>query len=557
MHPSAGHRASPDQLIDPATLVAAYHEGQPDPSRPAEQVTFGTSGHRGTPLDRSFTEPHILAITQAICEYRREQGISGPLYLGKDTHAVSGPAEQSALEVLAANGVDVVIQQDDGYAPTPAISRAILRYNASSRAQQGAADGIVITPSHNPPQDGGFKYNPPNGGPADSDITGWIQQRANAILSGGNHAVQRVGLAKALQAETTHAEDLVGPYVDELAEVIDFAPIRNARLRLGVDPLGGASLSYWPRIAERYGIDLTVVNKVIDPAFGFMTLDHDGKIRMDCSSPPAMAGLVGLKDQFAVAWGNDPDADRHGIVTPSIGLLNPNHYLAVAIGYLLDHRPQWPAAARVGKTLVSSALIDRVVAERKRELLEVPVGFKWFAPGLFDGSCCFGGEESAGASFLRRDGQVWTTDKDGLLLGLLAAEMTAVTGKDPGALYNELTARLGAPVYTRIDTPCTPAEKAAFARLTPEAVRATSLAGDAITAKLTRAPGNGAGIGGLKVTTGEGWFAARPSGTENVYKLYAESFRDAAHLAKLVEEATALLASVLRAGPQTGPSGPP
>jgi phosphoglucomutase len=551
MHPAAGHRADPTQLIDPARLVAAYHEGQPDPSRPAEQVTFGTSGHRGTPLDTSFTEAHILAITQAICEYRRGQGIAGPLFLGKDTHAVSGPAEQTALEVLAANGVEVVIQQDDGYTPTPAISRAILRHNdeAARRpggsAQSGTADGIVITPSHNPPQDGGFKYNPPNGGPADSDITGWIQQRANAILGAGNREVQRVGLAKALQADTTHAQDLVGPYVDELKLVIDFDPVRHARLRFGVDPLGGASLSYWPRIAERYGIDLTVVNDVIDPTFGFMTLDHDGTIRMDCSSPPAMASLVGLKEQFAVAWGNDPDADRHGIVTPSNGLLNPNHYLAVAIGYLLQHRPQWPRAAKVGKTLVSSALIDRVVADHGRELLEVPVGFKWFAPGLFDGSCCFGGEESAGASFLRRDGQVWTTDKDGLLLGLLAAEITAVTGKDPGVLYNELTARLGAPVYTRIDTPCTPAEKAAFARLTPEAVRVTALAGDPITAKLTRAPGNNASIGGLKVTTAQGWFAARPSGTENVYKLYAESFRDAAHLGRIVDEARTLLGAVL------------
>jgi phosphoglucomutase len=546
MHPSAGHRASPGQLIDPAALVAAYHEVQPDPSRPAEQVSFGTSGHRGNPLDGSFTEAHILAITQAICEHRRKQGISGPLFLGKDTHAVSAPAEQTALEVLAANGVEVVIQHNDGYTPTPAISRAILRHNGSAVAPLGrSADGIVITPSHNPPQDGGFKYNPPNGGPADSDITTWIQQRANAILTEGNREVQRVGLAKALQAETTHARDMVGPYVDELVLAIDFAPIRHARLRLGVDPLGGASLSYWPRIADRYDLDLTVVNEVIDPTFGFMTLDHDGTIRMDCSSPPAMASLVGLKDRFAVAWGNDPDADRHGIVTPSTGLLNPNHYLAVAIGYLLQHRPQWPSAAKVGKTLVSSALIDRVVAEQKRELLEVPVGFKWFAPGLFDGSCCFGGEESAGASFLRRDGQVWTTDKDGLLLGLLAAEITAVTGKDPGQCYNELTGRLGAPCYTRIDTPCTPAEKAAFARLTPAAVRPTSLAGDPITARLTRAPGNDASIGGLKVTTAQGWFAARPSGTENVYKLYAESFRDAAHLARIVDEARALLGAVL------------
>ncbi|HWA17293.1 MAG TPA: phosphoglucomutase (alpha-D-glucose-1,6-bisphosphate-dependent) [Gemmatimonadales bacterium] len=559
MHRLAGQRATPELLIDPSRLIRAYHEGRPDPSRPAEQVTFGTSGHRGTPLDTSFTEAHILAITQAICEYRKAQGIDGPLYLGKDTHAVSAPAEQSALEVLAANGVRVVIQQDNGYVPTPGISRAILRHNQvtlrppgpsaasglGGSAVRGKADGIVITPSHNPPQDGGFKYNPPNGGPADSAITGWIQQRANAILAAGNREVQRVSLAKAMQADTTHAEDLVGPYVEDLKLVIDFDPIRHAGLRLGVDPLGGSSLGYWPRIAERYGIDLTVVNDAIDPTFGFMTVDHDGKIRMDCSIPPAMASLVGLRSQFAVAWGNDPDADRHGIVTPSSGLLNPNHYLAVAIGYLLAHRPHWPTAAKVGKTLVSSALIDRVVAEKGRELLEVPVGFKWFAPGLFDGSCCFGGEESAGASFLQRDGGVWTTDKDGLLLGLLAAEITAATGKDPGLHYNELTARLGAPVYTRIDTPCTTAEKAAFGRLTPEAVRATELAGDPITARLTRAPGNNASIGGLKVTTAQGWFAARPSGTENVYKLYAESFRDAAHLETIVAEARSLLAAVL------------
>lgn len=544
MHTNAGRPATPEQLIDPGKLIQAYHTGQPDPSHPAERVTFGTSGHRGTPLDNSFTEAHILAITQAICEFRKSEGITGPIFLGKDTHAVSSPAERTALEVLAANGVETVVQADDGYTPTPAISRAILRYNHGRH--EAMADGIVITPSHNPPQDGGFKYNPPNGGPADSDITGWIQARANVILGDGNRAVQRVGLAKALQAETTHAQDMVGPYVDELAQVIDFDPIRAAGLSLGVDPLGGASHAYWPRIAERYGIRLEVVNDRIDPTFGFMTLDHDGKIRMDCSSPPAMAGLVGLKDRFAVAWGNDPDADRHGIVTPSSGLLNPNHYLAVAIGYLLDHRPQWPRQAKVGKTLVSSALIDRVVADKQRELLEVPVGFKWFAPGLFDGSCCFGGEESAGASFLQRDGSVWTTDKDGLILGLLAAEITAVTGRDPGALYRELTARLGAPVYTRIDTPCSAPEKAAFARLTPDAVRAASLAGDQITARLTRAPGNDASIGGLKVTTAQGWFAARPSGTENVYKLYAESFRDAEHLGKIVEEATALLGTILR-----------
>jgi phosphoglucomutase len=447
---------------------------------------------------------------------------------------------------LAANGVTVVMQRDDGFTPTPVISRAILAHNAGRTT--GLADGIVITPSHNPPADGGFKYNPPGGGPADTDVTGWIQDRANALLAAGNAGVRRVALAASRPAPTTHAVDLLGPYVEALAEAIDLAAIRAAGVRIGVDPLGGSSLAYWPRIAERYGLDLTVVNTALDPAFGFMPVDHDGRIRMDCSSPWAMAGLVRLKDRYAVAWGNDPDADRHGIVTPSGGLLNPNHYLAVAIRYLLGHRPQWSATAKVGKTLVSSALIDRVVADLGRELFEVPVGFKWFAPGLYDGSCCFGGEESAGASFLRRDGTVWTTDKDGLLLGLLAAEITAVTGRDPGEHYAELTARLGAPVYTRIDTPCTPAEKAAFKRLTPEAISATTLAGDPIRARLTRAPGNRAPIGGVKVTTSHGWFAARPSGTENVYKLYAESFRDAAHLERLVAEATEMVTRVLAAG---------
>jgi phosphoglucomutase len=439
----------------------------------------------------------------------------------------------------------VVLQEGDGYTPTPAISRAILAYNAGRRG--GLADGIVITPSHNPPADGGFKYNPTDGGPADTDVTSRIQDRANALLAGGNAGVRRVSVERARAASTTRETDLVEPYIIALAEVVDLGAIRSAGVRIGVDPLGGASLAYWPRIAERYGLDLTVVNPALDPAFGFMTVDHDGKIRMDCSSPWAMAGLVDLKDRFQVAWGNDPDADRHGIVTPSAGLLNPNHYLAVAIHYLLRHRPRWPAAAAVGKTLVSSALIDRVAAELGRGLLEVPVGFKWFAPGLYDGSCCFGGEESAGASFLRQDGGVWTTDKDGILLGLLAAEITAATGKDPGRHYAELTARLGAPVYTRIDTPCSPAEKAGFKRLTPESVAAAALAGDPITAKLTRAPGNDAPIGGLKVTTAQGWFAARPSGTENVYKLYAESFRDEPHLARIVEEAKAILGRVLAA----------
>ncbi|HKT61589.1 MAG TPA: phosphoglucomutase (alpha-D-glucose-1,6-bisphosphate-dependent), partial [Gemmatimonadales bacterium] len=504
-HPLAGQRAPASLLIDVADLERRYYAGRPDPADPAQRVSFGTSGHRGTPLDGSFTEAHILAITQAIAEYRQERDITGPLYLGKDTHAVSGPAERTALEVLAANGVEVVVQEADGHTPTPAISRAILAYNVGRTS--ALADGIVITPSHNPPADGGFKYNPTDGGPADTDVTSRIQDRANALLASGNAEVRRVSVERAKAAATTHATDLVEPYVAALAQAIDLPAVRAAGLRIGVDPLGGASLGYWPRIAERYGLDLTVVNPVLDPTFGFMTVDHDGKIRMDCSSPWAMAGLVGLKDRYQVAWGNDPDADRHGIVTPSAGLLNPNHYLAVAIHYLLQHRPGWAASAAIGKTLVSSALIDRVVADLGRRLLEVPVGFKWFAPGLYDGSCCFGGEESAGASFLRLDGGVWTTDKDGILLGLLAAEITAITGRDPGQHYAELTARLGAPVYTRIDTPCTPAEKAGFKRLTPESVTATALAGDPITARLTRAPGNGAPIGGLKVTTAQGWFA--------------------------------------------------
>jgi phosphoglucomutase len=545
-HPLAGRPAPPELLIDVSRLERLYYEGRPDPDDPAQRVSFGTSGHRGTPLDGTFTEAHILAISQAIADYRRERGISGALYLGKDTHAVSAPAERTALEVLAGNDVTVVIERGDGYTPTPAISLSILAYNEGRRS--GLADGVVITPSHNPPADGGFKYNPTDGGPADTDVTGWIQDRANQLLAGGNAGVRRIPLARARAADTTHEADLAGPYVAALAEALDLQAVRAAGVRIGVDPLGGASLAYWPRIAERYGLDLTVVNPALDPTFGFMPVDHDGKIRMDCSSPWAMAGLVRLKDRFQVAWGNDPDADRHGIVTPSAGLLNPNHYLAVAIAYLLEHRPGWPPSAKIGKTLVSSALIDRVVADRGRELLEVPVGFKWFAPGLFDGSCCFGGEESAGASFLRRDGAVWTTDKDGILLGLLAAEITAVTGRDPGAHYSALSTRLGAPVYTRIDTPCSPAEKAGFQRLTPEAITATTLAGDRIESKLTRAPGNGASIGGLKVTTAQGWFAARPSGTENVYKLYAESFRDAGHLDRIVAEARQMVGRVLGDG---------
>ena len=455
--------------------------------------------------------------------------------MGKDTHALSRPAERVALEVLAANGVETFIQRDDGFTPTPVISHSILGYNRGRSDALG--DGIVVTPSHNPPSDGGFKYNPPNGGPADTDVTDWIQNRANELLRGGNKGVKRIDFGAALKASTTHAEDFVTAYVEDLGNVIDLEAIRSAGVKIGVDPLGGAAVGYWQPVVERYGIDITIVNPNVDPTFAFMTVDHDGKIRMDCSSPWAMAGLVQLKDRFDIAFGNDPDADRHGIVTPSAGLLNPNHYLAVAIRYLLTNRPQWPVSAVVGKTLVSSCLIDRVVASLQRKLWEVPVGFKWFTPGLFDGSCCFGGEESAGASFLKRDGSVWSTDKDGLILGLLAAEITARTGKDPGLHYKELTAQFGTPYYTRIDAPATPEQKSSLKKLAPESVTATELAGEAITAKLTRAPGNNASIGGLKVVSVSGWFAARPSGTENIYKLYAESLKSAEHLGAIVSQA--------------------
>ena len=534
-HPNAGKPAPKDLLIDVKRLEAAFYEEKPDPADPNQLVSFGTSGHRGTSSNATFTEAHILAITQAICEYRRSQSITGPLFMGKDTHALSRPAEGVALEVLAANGVETFIQRDDGFTPTPVISHSILGYNRGR--SEGLGDGIVVTPSHNPPTDGGFKYNPPNGGPADTDVTDWIQNRANELLRGGNKGVQRIDFGAALKASTTHAVDFVAPYVEDLANVIDLEAIRAAGVKIGIDPLGGAAAAYWQPVLERYGIDITIVNPKIDPTFAFMTVDHDGKIRMDCSSPWAMAGLVQLKDRFDIAFGNDPDADRHGIVTPSSGLLNPNHYLAVAIRYLLTNRPQWPETAVVGKTLVSSCLIDRVVDSLKRKLWEVPVGFKWFTPGLFDGSCCFGGEESAGASFLKRDGSVWTTDKDGLILGLLAAEITARTGKDPGEHYQELTARFGTPYYTRIDAPATPEQKNSLKKLSPDAVTATELAGEAITAKLTRAPGNNAPIGGLKVVSVSGWFAARPSGTENIYKLYAESLKSAEHLNAIVGQA--------------------
>lgn len=540
----AGQPAPANLLMDVAQLERDYHERKPDVTNPNQLVSFGTSGHRGSPFHGTFTETHILAITQAICEYRKRHDISGPLYLGKDTHAASTWAERTALEVLAANDVDVFVQQNDGFTPTPSISHAILTYNRG-RAN-GLADGIVITPSHNPPEDGGFKYNPPNGGPADTDITTWVQNRANEILRGNNREVRRLTAAAVRRAENVHQFDFITPYVSTLAEVIDLAAIHRAGVRIGIDPLGGAALAYWQPVIEAYGLNITVVNTKVDPQFGFMTVDHDGKIRMDCSSPDAMAGLVKLKDKFDVAFGNDPDSDRHGIVTPTSGLLNPNHYLAVAIDYLLTHRPHWKKTSAIGKTLVSSGIIDRVVAARERRLMEVPVGFKWFAPGLADGSVCFGGEESAGASFLRHDGRVWSTDKDGLILGLLAAEICATTGKDPGEHYNDLTRKFGAPSYRRIDVPTTPEQKRAFKKLTPDAVTTSTLAGEAITQKLTRAPGNQAEIGGLKVCAENGWFAARPSGTENIYKIYAESFKGGTHLESIIAEAQQILDLALR-----------
>lgn len=537
----AGKPAPRNLLVDLNRLERDYHEKRPDPSNPNQRVSFGTSGHRGTSGKATFTEAHILAITQAICEYRHRQGTTGPLYMGKDSHALSGPAQRTALEVLAANNVTAVIQRADGITPTPVISRAVLVHNRDRSA--GLADGIVITPSHNPPEDGGFKYNATNGGPADTEVTQWIQERANELLAGGNAGVKRVPMAQALRASTTHETDFVLPYVQDLKNVVNLEAIRAAGLTLGVDPLGGAALPYWEPINATYGLDITVVNPRLDPTFAFMSVDHDGKIRMDCSSPYAMAGLVSLKDRFQVAFANDPDADRHGIVTPSVGLMNPNHYLAVAIGYLLTHRPQWSVQSAVGKTLVSSGLIDRVVAKLGRRLCEVPVGFKWFTPGLFDGSFCFGGEESAGASFLRQDGTVWTTDKDGPIMNLLAAEITAVTGQDPGVHFQKLAAEFGKPHYTRIDAAATPDQKARLQKLSPDDVKEGQLAGEPITAKLTRAPGNQALIGGLKVTTANGWFAARPSGTENIYKIYAESFRDEAHLQSIVREAQQIVAN--------------
>ena len=537
----AGRPAQPAQLVDLERLVRSYHDVQPDPADPAQRVAFGTSGHRGSSLNGAFNEAHIAATTEAICRYREIQGTDGPLFIGRDTHALSLPAFETALRVLAAHGVDMRVDAADGYTPTPAISHAILVHNRGRRDR--LADGIVVTPSHNPPEDGGFKYNPPNGGPADTDVTGWIQGEANRLLETNLDGVRRVTIEEARAA--TEPYDFVGTYVDDLANVIDMDAIRASGLRLGVDPLGGASVDYWPAIGERYGLDLTVTNDVVDPQFAFMTCDWDGRIRMDPSSPHAMARLVGLRDRFDVAFANDTDADRHGIVTPGAGLLNPNHFLSVAVGHLFGGGRDWGPSVAVGKTLVSSAMIDRVTADLGRRLLEVPVGFKWFVEGLVDGTLGFGGEESAGASFLRRDGTVWTTDKDGIIACLLAAEVTARSGRDPGVAYGELTERFGAPVYRRIDAPATPAQKAVLARLSPKQISASQLAGDPVTAILTTAPGNGAAIGGLKVLTDHGWFAARPSGTEDVYKIYAESFRGDDHLARIIEEAQAVVAAAL------------
>jgi phosphoglucomutase len=541
--PLAGKPADPSILINVPRLVSAYYTGRPDPSVPAQRVVFGTSGHRGSAFDNAFNESHILAITQAICLYRKEQGIDGPLFIGIDTHALSEPAFASALEVLAANGVEVMVDADDGFTPTPVVSHAVLAYNRGRR--QGLADGIVITPSHNPPRFGGFKYDPPTGGPADTHVTQWIEKQANAFIADGLRGVVRVPFQRARTASTTHPHPYRDSYVSDLPSVVDLEVIRDSQVHIGVDPLGGASVAYWDAIGERYGLNLEVVNHTVDPTFRFMTVDWDGQIRMDPSSPYAMARMVGLKERFAVAFASDTDADRHGIVSHSQGLLEPNHYLSVAIGYLFAHRPKWPAAVAVGKTVVSSSMIDRVAARLKRKVVEVPVGFKWFVEGLVDGSIGFCGEESSGATFLRRDGTVWTTDKDGLVPNLLAAEITARTGKDPGEHYRALTAEFGTAYYTRIDAPATLEQKLRLGSLSPDAVAASTLAGEPITAKLTKAPGNDAPIGGLKVVAASGWFAARPSGTESLYKIYAESFKDQAHLDALVSEAQAMVSNAL------------
>ena len=542
LSPLAGKAAPREILVDLSKLERAYFDTSPDVENPNQLVHFGTSGHRGSSLRASFNEAHILAITQAICDYRQMQGTTGPLYLGMDTHALSAPAQRTALEVLAANQVETLIQQNGGVTPTPVISRAILVYNRDRKTN--LADGIVVTPSHNPPEDGGFKYNPTHGGPADTVTTGWIENRANELLTAQNVSVKRMPFERALKAATTHEEDLIHPYVNDLSNVVDMEAIQLAGLSLAIDPLGGAGLPYWEPINSVYKLNIAIVNPVIDPTFSFMTVDHDGKIRMDPSSPYAMAGLVKLKDRYRVAFANDADADRHGIVTSS-GLMNPNHYLSVAIRYLLTQRTEWPAQAAIGKTLVSSQMIDRVVTKLGRKLWEVPVGFKWFVPGLLDGSVCFGGEESAGASFLRRDGTVWTTDKDGLIMDLLAAEITARTGKDPSEHFSDLVSEFGRPYYTRIDQPASREQRTKLSSLAPESISASSLAGEPISARLTSAPGNGASIGGLKVVTESGWFAARPSGTENIYKIYAESFRDEAHLQEIVSEAQKIVHDAL------------
>ncbi|HEY4624553.1 MAG TPA: phosphoglucomutase (alpha-D-glucose-1,6-bisphosphate-dependent) [Blastococcus sp.] len=541
MNDRAGQPAQPGDLVDVAALVTAYYTLEPDPTDPEQQVVFGTSGHRGSSFDAAFNEQHILATTQAICEYRATQGYDGPLFVGRDTHALSAPAWASALEVLAANDVTVLVDAADRYTPTPAVSHAILRANRGRST--GLADGIVVTPSHNPPRDGGFKYNPPSGGPADTDATGWIAGRANELLKNGLDGVRRIPFSRARAAAQPH--DFLGDYVDDLPSVLDIDAVREAGVRIGADPLGGASVDYWGAIADRHRLDLTVVNPLVDPTWRFMTLDWDGKIRMDCSSPSAMASVIGRRSEFQIATGNDADADRHGIVTPDAGLMNPNHFLAVAISYLFEHRPEWGPETAVGKTLVSSSLIDRLVDGMGRRLVEVPVGFKWFVPGLLDGSVGFGGEESAGASFLRRDGTVWTTDKDGILLALLASEIQAVTGRSPSQLHAQLTQRYGESAYARVDAPASREQKAALAKLSPEDVTATELAGEPIVAKLTRAPGNDAAIGGLKVVTENAWFAARPSGTEDVYKVYAESFKGPDHLAQVQEEAKAVVTASL------------
>jgi phosphoglucomutase len=542
-NPRAGQPAQPSDLVDVAAVLAAYHDEHPDPSDPAQQVTFGTSGHRGSSLRKAFNSDHIVAISQAICDYRRLNRIDGPLFLGRDTHALSEPATQDALSVFAANGCRVLIDERDGFTPTPALSHAIISYNLGR--ESGFADGVVVTPSHNPPDDGGFKYNPPSGGPADSDVTRWIQNQANELMAGGLREVRRMPYERARSADSTGRYDFLGRYVDDLPSVVDLEAVRSAGLRIGADPLGGASVAYWEQIASRYGLDLTVVNKTIDPAWSFMTLDSDGKIRTDCSSPYAMASLIDQRTAYQIATGNDADADRHGIVTPDAGLMNPNHYLAVAIWYLFSHRDGWHDYSAIGKTLVSSSMIDRVAADLGRQLIEVPVGFKYFVSGLLDGSIAFGGEESAGGSFLRADGRTWTTDKDGILMCLLASEITAVTGRTPSEHYADLTSRFGQPAYARLDVPADREQKKLLGALSPEQVPAKSLAGEPITQTLTEAPGNGAAIGGLKVCTESGWFAARPSGTEDVYKIYAESFKGPEHLERIQEEARAVVSQVL------------